>query len=53
VTFVVVVMWLAFAGLCAYIGSEKGRSGGGWFLGGLLFGIFALIAVACVPSRKA
>ena len=37
--------------LCGYIGTEKGRSGLGWFACGFLFGIFALVAVIAVPSH--
>ena len=43
-------IWLLCGGACAYIGSQKGRSGGLWFLSGCLFGVFALVAVACVPK---
>lgn len=44
--------WIACGILCAYIGSEKGRSGWGWFFAGAVFGIFAIIAVCAVGSRK-
>lgn len=37
----------------AAVASGKGRSGLGWFLIGLVFGIFALILVAVLPSPKA
>ena len=42
--------WVCAAFLCGYIASEKNRSGIGWFFAGLAFGIFAVIAIAAVPS---
>ena len=45
--------WLMFAITAAVIGSAKGRSGFGWFILGLPFGIFAVLIVACLPSLKA
>jgi len=47
-----VIGMLVVGGVCAYIASEKGRSAGLWFLSGCAVGIFALIAVIAVPSRK-
>lgn len=44
--------WFAFIVLCAVIAGSKGRSVFGWLILGALFGIFALIAVACMPSLK-
>jgi hypothetical protein len=38
--------WLLFAIVIALIGRLKGGDGWGWFVGGLLFGPFAFIAVA-------
>jgi hypothetical protein len=40
------VTWLSCAVACAVIASAKGKSVGAWLFWGLLFGIFALIAVA-------
>jgi MFS family permease len=37
---------------CAFIANEKNRDGLGWFLLGLIFGIFALIAIASVPRLE-
>lgn len=48
----IILIWLVCAVVCAIIGSSKGRTGFGWFLLGLVFGIFALILVACLPSLK-
>jgi hypothetical protein len=36
----------------AMVAEEKGRSGFGWFTLGLLFGIFALIAICGMPVRQ-
>ena len=48
----VVVVLIVFGCLCGFIGESKGRSGFGWFMGGVAFGVFALIAVCAVPSIK-
>jgi len=48
----VIILWIASGILCAYIASEKNRGGTGWFFAGLVFGIFAVIAiVACTEQR--
>lgn len=36
--------------LCAYLAEQKGHSTGAWFVLGFLFGVFALIAGAGLPS---
>lgn len=46
-----ILIWLGFAIATGVVGASKGRSGFGWFLLGLLFSFFALIVVACMPSR--
>jgi len=45
-----IIVWVCSAFLCGYIASQKNRGGIGWFLAGLAFGIFAVIAIAAVPS---
>lgn len=40
---VFIVLWLIFGLVSALIASKKGRSGGLWFIFGLLFGPFAVI----------
>lgn len=45
-------IWLVFAGLCAYVANAKGRSVGGWLIFGLVFGIFALLVIACLSNRR-
>lgn len=49
----IVLLELLFAALCAMIAARKGRFAIGWAVLGLLFGIFALIVVAVLPSRQA
>ena len=44
------VTWLISAGFTSYIAREKNRNSIYWFWLGFLFGIFALIAIAAVPS---
>lgn len=46
----VLILWLSCGGVSAYIASQKNRSTLNWLLLGLIFGIFALIAIAAVPS---
>jgi hypothetical protein len=47
-----VVLWLFFAVLTPIVATAKGRSGVGWFLLGLVFGLLALIVVVVLPSLK-
>ena len=56
----VLLIWLACGILSAVVAESKGRSGLGWFLLGLVFGVFALLASVGVsklekqnPSAKA
>ena len=49
-------LWMISAAICAVlsavVASSKDRSGFGWFLLGLIFGVFALLFVACLPAIK-
>ena len=47
---ILIITWFICAGFSAYIAGQKNRSVGNWFLVGLLFGIFALIAISAVPT---
>jgi len=49
---IALVPFIATAALTAYVASRKGRNVAGWFVLGLMFMIFALAAVAILPSRK-
>lgn len=44
------LLWIGCAILCWVIANAKGRIAGIWFVLGLCLGIFALIAVAAMPS---
>lgn len=46
------MVWLGFAIVTAFAASSRGRSTGGWFVAGLFFSIFALLAVLVLPSLK-
>lgn len=39
-------------GTAAYIAGTKNRDGTSWFFLGLIFGVFALIAIAAVPKLE-
>lgn len=47
---IVVTVWILSGLLCAFIASQKGRNGLGWFFIGALFGVFAVVAIIAVPS---
>ena len=46
------LVWIGCAFFCGEVAKEKGYGGTSWFIGGLFFGIFALIASAGLPDRK-
>jgi hypothetical protein len=43
---------LAFAFLCAFLASTKGRNVVGWFIIGFIFNVLALILLAILPDLK-
>ena len=47
-----IIIWFLFGIACAVIATNKGRSGGGWFILGFLFGPFALIAVLVISKNQ-
>lgn len=49
---VVIIVWVVCAVLCASVASRKGHSGCLWGLLGLVFGFFALIIIAVMPSAR-
>jgi hypothetical protein len=49
---VVIFIWVICGAFCAIIADSKNRSSGGWFFVGLFFGLFALIAIAGMPSLE-
>jgi len=50
--FLLIVIWVASAVLCAIVAKEKGYVPVAWFFGGLFFGFFALMAAAGLPDLK-
>ena len=50
--FIMITQGLIVGAFSSYVAGEKGRDGGGWFLGGFLFSLVALIAICGVPSLK-
>lgn len=44
------IFWAGIAIACAIVASNKGRSGFGWFILGLLFSLIALLIVLVLPS---
>ena len=47
-----IIIWILFAIACARVANSKGRDQYKWGAIGLLTGIFGLIAVACMKSKK-
>jgi hypothetical protein len=46
------VLWIICGFVTAVIAAAKDRSGFGWLLIGLLLGIFGVILIACMPSKR-
>ena len=49
----IALIWVFSAIVAGAIANNKGRSGFGWFLLGLMFSVLAVIFVALLPSKKA
>jgi hypothetical protein len=49
---VLISIWVGLAILCAYIADSRGKNTGAWFLWGLLFGVFALIALLATTTTQ-
>lgn len=49
----IAIFWIGMAVACAIVATNKGRSGFGWFLLGLLLSLIALIIVLVLPSLRA
>ncbi len=47
----IILIWFAFAILTGLAAKKRNRNAGGWFLIGLVFGIFGLIAVLVVGEN--
>ena len=46
-------IWIGSAIASAIIASGKNRNGVGWFVIGILLGVFALIIIICLPGFSA
>jgi hypothetical protein len=49
---IIIPLWFAVAVATAILAEIKGRTGLGWFLLGLLFSLFALLVIFCLPTLK-
>ena len=49
---VLFIIWLASGFYCGVVADAKGYDWTAWGLGGLFFGLIALIAVAGLPDKK-
>jgi membrane protein YdbS with pleckstrin-like domain len=45
------IIWIGSGVTAAYIAHQKKRNSWGWLALGLLFGVFALIAICAVPAQ--
>lgn len=48
----VLVVWIICAVICGFMAEAKGLNPTGWVIGGVVFGVFAIIVLAFVPSKK-
>jgi len=46
------IIWGLSGVVCALLAGPKNRSVLGWFIGGCLFGLFAILAIAIVPKLE-
>jgi hypothetical protein len=50
---IVIMFAIAWGCLCAHLAENRNRSRGGWFVGGLVFGLLAVLCVFFLsPLRK-
>lgn len=49
---IILLVWVLCAIVCYQQATKKGLSGGLWAVLGLIFGIFAIIAVFLVPAKN-
>ena len=48
----ILALWMGSAFLVAWVAEQKGRNFANWFLIGMAFGVFGLIALAALPNAK-
>ena len=46
------LFWILWAVCCGILANNKNRNVVGWSILGLLFGIFSLIIIACLPKLE-
>jgi hypothetical protein len=49
----ILIVWILFGVITAVVATNKGRSGAGWFLLGILFGPLGLVLSLVVPKNQA
>lgn len=47
-----ILVWLACAWICYALAKDKNRNEFAWLLGGVLFGVFAVIVIALLPKLE-
>lgn len=50
--YITALVWFVCAGTCGIIAEDRGRNGIGWFLLGMLFSFFALVAVCALSCKE-
>ena len=50
--FIIVIGWIACAFYCGAVAESKGHDYMPWFIGGVFFGLFALIAAAGLDDKE-
>lgn len=48
----ILILWLAFAGICAFLAPSRNRDPLTWGMIGALFGVFALVALLAMPPAE-
>ncbi|MBM6820480.1 hypothetical protein H6A19_14250 [Clostridium saudiense] len=49
---VVLIVWIIMAYVCYDVAQKKGLNSGMWGVLGLIFGIFALMILVMIPSKR-
>lgn len=52
VILILLLVWIGPAVLCAVTASGKNRSGAGWLIAGLFFGLLAFLILLCLPKGE-
>ena len=46
------ILWVLCGGVAAVVANAKNRNVGGWLVAGLIFGLLALLVIACLPTKR-